>query len=536
MREILHDRKTLKRVFGAVAGAALVLALALVQPFPGLEAQGTVALAILLGAVLWWIFGVLPEYATALLMAGLFVVVVGIPADVVFDTFSSSIWWLLVCAFCLGLGMQRSGLMKRMALGILKVFPRTFRAQAAGLMAASMLTGPFIPSLSAKATMLTPLAMAVSDGMGYQRKGHQANGLFLAMFTGVRNIAPAVISASIIGYAILALLPAETIQRFDMVHWFLAALPWLVVVTLLNYVVLVALYEPRDERAARKAHRVARRAGEWGEDPNEGPNARSNKSSTEGGEDRLAHADSVSASAARAASAEPASASVRVASAEPAKPALHEDLGPMSTAEKRMLAIAVTTVGLWVFEPLHGIPAYAVALFAVVVMIACGELSRRDFREGIAWDTLIFIGVVLGLSPVFVHTGIDTWIVGLCEPLFEALVSNPYALVLGIGAMTVALRFVIVSETAFVNIFMAFMVPLAMQFGVNTWIVGFSVYAMVNPWFAAYQNAVYIAALGSVDSQMTSHPDLAKYCLIYVLICALGLVASVPYWQWMGLL
>lgn len=531
MREILQDKKTLKRLFGAVAGVALALVLALAQPFPGLGAQGTTSLAILLGAVLWWIFGVLPEYATALLMAGLFVVVVGIPADVVFDTFSSSIWWLLVCAFCLGLGMQRSGLMKRMALAILRAFPHTFRAQAAGLMAASMITGPFIPSLSAKAAMLTPLAMAVSDGMGYERKGHQANGLFLAMFTGVRNIAPAVISASIIGYAILALLPAETVQRFDMVHWFLAALPWLIVVTLLNYVVLVALYEPREERAARKMHRAARRAG----GRKEGSNARLKEGPSEGGEDFSPRAGSASASAFATASASTA-ASVQAAPAEAAKPALHEELGPMSAGEKRMLAIAVATVGLWVLEPLHGIPAYAVALLAVVVMIACGELSRRDFREGIAWDTLIFIGIVLGLSPVFIYTGIDVWIVGLCEPLFEALVSNPYALVLGIGAMTVALRFIIVSETAFVNIFMAFMVPLALQFGVNTWIVGFSVYAMVNPWFAPYQNAVYIASLGAVDSKMTSHPDLAKYCLVYVLICALGLVISVPYWQWMGLL
>lgn len=504
MRGVLHDKKALKRLIGAVAGAVLALALALVQPFPGLDAQGASALGILLGAVFWWIFGVLPEYATALLMAGLFVVAVGIPADVVFDTFSTSIWWLLVCAFCLGLGMQRSGLMKRMALGILRIFPRTFRAQAAGLMVASMATGPFIPSLSAKAAMLTPLAMAVSDGMGYKRKGHQANGLFLAMFTGLRNIAPAVISASIIGYAILALLPAETVQRFNMVHWFLAALPWLVVVTVLNYVVLVRLYEPREERAANRARRaLCRETG--------GKGARAARAAEDSGSDDLESGSSE-------------------------KPALHEELGPMSVAEKRMLAIAATTVGLWVLEPLHGIPAYAVALFAVVVMIACGELSRQDFREGIAWDTLIFIGVVLGLSPVFAYTGIDVWIVGLCEPVFEALVSNPYALVLGVGAITVALRFIIVSETAFVNIFMAFMVPLALQFGVSTWIIGFSVYAMVNPWFAAYQNAVYIAALGSVDAQMTSHPDVARYCFVYVLICALGLVVSVPYWQWMGLL
>ena len=502
-----------KKVIGAFLGVAVGVGLSVAQPFAGLDGRATVSLAVLLGAVVWWIADVLPEYVTALLMAALFVTVAGVPANVVFDTFSTSIWWLLVAAFCLGLGMQRSGLVKRMALGILRLFPHTFRAQAAGLMAAAMLTGPFIPSLSAKAAMLTPLSMAVSDGMGYKRKGHQANGLFLAMFTGLRNVGPAVISASIIGYALLGLLPEETAQQFDMIHWFVASIPWLLVVTALNYMALIGLYEPKEERAARRLRKV--------------------RSLGKDAADKVVPSEGVRSQTADPAMGKP---QLQTAAAVAEKPQLHEELGPMSQAEKRMLVIIVATVLMWVFERWHGIPAYAVALIAVVAMVACGELSKRDFREGIAWDTLVFIGVVLGLSPVFTYVGIDMWIVGLCEPIFTALAANPYALVLGIAAMTVALRFVIVSETAFINIFMAFMVPLSVQLGVNAWVVGFAVYSMVNPWFAKYQNAVYIAALGSVDSQMTSHADLARYCVVYVAICAVGLVVSVPYWRWMGLL
>lgn len=461
-----------KQIIGAVVGIALTLGLVALQPFAGLASEATIVIAILAGAIAWWVAGVLPDYVTGIIMAVLFVVWAGVPTEVAFGAFASSMWWLLVAAFCLAHAMRASGLLRRMSLGVLRLFPRTFRAQAAGLMAAGLLVGPFVPSLSAKVSMLEPMALAISDEMGYERKGRQANGLFLAVLVGVRNCAPAVLSGSFLGYVVLGLLPESVQSQFDMAHWLLAALPWLVIVTVLNYVALVARYSPKGE-----GKRTAMR------------------------------------------------------DAAPSQP----QLGPMSHGEKCVLAIMAVTGLLWFTEAWHGIPAFAVALLAVAAMAACGQFKKEDLRGGIAWDVILFVGLVLGLSPSFEYVGANAWVAQMCEPVLMMVAGNPYAIVASVAFITLALRFIVVSETAFINLFLAVAVPLSATLGVNPWIIGFSVYAMVNPWFVGYQNPVYLAAVGSVGDKMTTHGEQALYCGIYVVICLFGLLASVPFWQWLGL-
>lgn len=465
------------RIVGAILGVAVGAAVPLLCPIDGLTFQATCGLGILLGAIIWWICKVLPEYATALLMAVLFMVVADVPTASVFSAFTTSTWWLLLAAFGLGLGMRASGLLKRMALAILKVFPHTYRAQVIGLLVAGTLIGPFVPSMSVKAVMLAPLSMSISDSLGFARKSKPAEGLFLAMFTGIRNVAPAVVSASIIGYAILGLLPADVQAQFDMVHWFLAMLPWFVVVSVLNYAAIMLLYAPRRGKGA------------------------------------TAPADQAAAKGV----------------------IQHEDLGPMSAKEKRMAAIMVCCVVLWVTEPLHAIASHIVALAALVVTIACGIFTKDEFRSGISWDSLVFIGVVFGLSDVFAQLGIDEWIVEMCGPFIQALAGNPFLFVFGIGAITVLLRFLIVSETPFANIFMVFMVPMALGAGINPWVVGATVYAMVSPWFALYQNIIYLTAYYATEGRMVRQAQMARYCAVYLCISMAGLMASVPYWQALGL-
>ena len=124
----------------------------------------------------------------------------------------------------------------------------------------------------------------------------------------------------------------------------------------------------------------------------------------------------------------------------------------------------------------------------------------------------------------------------MAGPAFQALVGNPYLFVIGAALITVALRFIIVSEMAYLNIVMVFLVPLSVSAGVNPWITGFALYSVITPWFALYQSATYLAAFYSVDGPMARHADLAKYCALYTAICMAALIASVPYWQWLGLL
>ena len=480
---------------GCAAAGALVAALLIATcPIPGLSYQATAVLGILIMAIVWWITGVLPEFVTAVVMAVLFVVVAGISVGATFSTFASSTWWLLLSAFTLGVGMKTSGLMRRIALAIVRKFPRTFRCQVIAQLVTGTVLGPLIPSLAVKGAMLAPLAMSIGDELGYERQGKRATGLFAAMLVGIRTVAPTIVSASVTGYALMATLPADVQEQFNMASWFVAALPWLVVVLALNYFLIMGMYG-RGEKAGSSSETV----GAPG-------NAQSFKQSSRGG-----------------------------ANEGDSKP-IPDGLGPLSAVEKRMLAIILMTVVLWATEPFHHISAMAVGLAALVFMFVLKVIDVPAFKSGVNWTSLLFIGIALGVGSVFAEAGLNDWVMQTCGPAFQALAGNPYLLVLGIGVITVVLRFLIVSEVAYLNLLMAFLVPMAASVGVNPWVLGFSAYALVIAWFAKYQSPIYLAAFYAVDGKMAKHSELAKYCGVYLATCLAGLVVCVPYWQWMGLL
>ena len=478
----------------AAAGALAAAVLIATCPIPGLSYQATAVLGILIMAIVWWITGVLPEFVTAVVMAVLFVVVAGISVGATFSTFASSTWWLLLSAFTLGVGMKTSGLMKRIALAIVRKFPRTFRCQVIAQLVTGTVLGPLIPSLAVKGAMLAPLAMNIGDELGYERQGKRATGLFAAMLVGIRTVAPTIVSASVTGYALMATLPADVQEQFNMASWFVAALPWLVVVLVLNYFLIMGIYG-RGEKAASGSETV----GAPG-------NAQSLKQSSRGGTD--------------------------LSDNQP----IPDGLGPLSVVEKRMLAIILVTVVLWATEPFHHVSAMAVGLAALVAMFVLKVIDVPAFKLGVNWTSLLFIGIALGLGSVFAEAGLNDWVMQTCGPAFQALAGNPYLLVLGIGVITVVLRFLIVSEVAYLNLLMAFLVPMAASVGVNPWVLGFSAYALVIAWFAKYQSPIYLAAFYAVDGEMAKHSELAKYCGVYLVTCLMGLAVSVPYWQWMGLL
>ena len=256
-RRVLVKEEAKRRIkLGCAAAGALVAALLITTcPIPGLSYQATAVLGILIMAIVWWITGVLPEFVTAVVMAVLFVVVAGISVGATFSTFASSTWWLLLSAFTLGVGMKTSGLMRRIALAIVRKFPRTFRCQVIAQLVTGTVLGPLIPSLAVKGAMLAPLAMSIGDELGYERQGKHATGLFAAMLVGIRTVAPTIVSASVTGYALMATLPADVQEQFNMASWFVAALPWLVVVLALNYFLIMGMYG-RGEKAGSGSETV----------------------------------------------------------------------------------------------------------------------------------------------------------------------------------------------------------------------------------------------------------------------------------------
>lgn len=462
-----------KKNFAAAAGVVLAGFLC-VLPIPGLDRTGSAALGILAWAIVWWAGHVMPDFATALLMCALYVLVCGVPMETMFSAYAGSSFWLLLASFALSLGINRCGLMKRLALGILRLFPKSFAGQALGLLAAGAVIGPFIPNLSAKAAILAPISLSISDAMGYEHRSKPSAGLFLAMLTGIRSPGPLFISASVLGYAFVGLYPESVAARFDMVHWFLAALPWFLIVSAADFFALLLLYSPRDSK------------------------------------NRSTASESVSDG--------------------------HGKMGSMSRDEKLMLAITLLTMAMWATESVHGIPAALVALTSMCVMMALGLLDGKSFSQGMNWGPLLFVGAATGLAPAFAYLGLDDWIVSVCRPLLGAAGDAPALFLLTVGVVVILVRFVVAAELATVNLLLIFLIPMSLEIGLNPWVSGFAVYCAICPWFFLYQNPVYMTAYAATGGQMLRESEASGYCAVYLSISLAAMALCVPIWFAAGIL
>jgi hypothetical protein len=86
---------------------------------------------------------------------------------------------LLVAAFALGAAIKECGLLERVSIILLRLFPKSFSGQVLGLLAVTTVTSPIIPSKAAKCSILSPLVRGMSEAMGYKNEGREATGLFL---------------------------------------------------------------------------------------------------------------------------------------------------------------------------------------------------------------------------------------------------------------------------------------------------------------------------------------------------------------------
>lgn len=105
-------------------------------------------------------------------------------------------------------------------------------------------------------------------------------------------------------------------------------------------------------------------------------------------------------------------------------PALTHEPGDPSP-ERRMQFIVVVivfflTVGLWMTESLHGIPAPVTAFFPMVAFAATGVLGPHDVRS-LPWDILLLLGGGLALGKAVQVTGLAEWLGNLIPDTWSGI-------------------------------------------------------------------------------------------------------------------
>ncbi len=462
-----------KKFYSEIAAIIIGVIIAFIPPPAGLTTLAMWTLGLLMWAIINWIFNPMPNFVVMLLMCCAWFLLGIVPFETAFGAFAGKTIWLLIGVFGIGAAVTKSGLLGRIALLAMRVFPPNFKGQVMALMASGTLIAPLIPSTMAKVTIAGPMAAGIGQKLGFKPGSKGMGGLFSAMYSGFSLTGPIFISASFFGYMIHALLPTDVQAQFTWTYWFMVMIPWAIVFLIGCFFSIIKLYKPDEETPLPK--------------------------------------DSV-------------------------KKQL-EELGPMSRDEKVTLTILALCVIFWVLESITKIPAAIPAIVGCALLIAFKVISPQDYNTKINWGLITFAGGVMGLATVLSTVGIPAWIGETFGPYMERVTGNPYLFVFTAAIAMFVIRLIIVDHMTAFTLFIVILTPFCLNAGISPWIAGITAYVSVMPWVVYYQNIQFIAAFESAGGEeLIGYKQTIKYCFAYTVVTIIGLLVSVPYWQLLGLI
>lgn len=346
-----------------VAGPLAWLATLLLAAPPGLSEAGWQVAGAALWMACWWLAQPVPLAATALLPVVLLPATGTAGLTATAAHYAHPIIFLFLGGFLVALAIERSGLHRRIALGLLLRLGSRPAALVGGFMAVAAVLSMGI-SNTATTLMLLPVGVSVLAIVG--ARDERGRGLAPALMLGIAYGASLGGTATLVGTPPNALVAAflEESQGIDVgfARWLMMALPPALLMLVLGWLLLT---------------RVA-----WRLDP------------------------------------------APVAGARAAIKARCAELGPMTAGERRVAAVGALVALAWMTRPLleslpglHWLSDTAVALMgALALFLVPLEPGRRaldwEATRGLPWGVLVLVGGGLALAEAIAGSGLGAWLAG----------------------------------------------------------------------------------------------------------------------------
>lgn len=175
-----RSQQIVQRV-GLVAGPVAALCFAMFGA-EGMEPDARAVLAVAILMAFWWVSEALPLGASSLLPMILLPVFTSLSFASVSAPYASNIVYLMMGGMMLGLGLERSGLHRRIALHMLVLVGASPRRLVAAFMGVTALFSMWL-SNSATTMMLAPIGLSVIQGM--REEGREDTGFAAALMLGI---------------------------------------------------------------------------------------------------------------------------------------------------------------------------------------------------------------------------------------------------------------------------------------------------------------------------------------------------------------
>ncbi len=343
-----HMRKTIASwVVPIIVGVGIAI-----SPVPeGLSNQAWYLLAVFLGTIIGFILQPLPIGAIAFISITITQLANILKPSQALAGFGNSSIWLIVAAFLFAKSFIKTGLGRRIAFWLIKKMGTSTLKLAYTIILSDLIISPATPSNAARAGgILFPIVRGLTSAFDSEpNKNPRRVGAFLmqAEYQG-NTITSAMFMTSMAGNPLAILLASQALGiNMSWGTWALAAIvPGLIALAVVPYY-LYKVYPPELKKTP-EAQALAQR--------------------------ELA------------------------------------DMGPMSNSEKMVAVIFIGALLLWSTSNITGIHATVVALLGVSSMLVTRILEWQDvLDEKGAWDTLIWMGTLVGLAGQLAKTGIIDW-------------------------------------------------------------------------------------------------------------------------------
>lgn len=441
-------------------------------PPSGLDRNAMIFLGLMLWAIGNWIINLFPIYATGFIFLAIIVMLGILPFSTAFSTFSGTTFWLLIAIFSIGAAVQKTGLLRRLCLKLLSWFPPTYRGQILAMLTTGCIVAPLMPSTTAKVAIAGSFGTQIAELLGFEPKSKGMHGMWCAMYTGFCLLAPLWLTSTFWSYVVLGMLTEEEAAPFSFGGWFIAMLPWAIIMFVASFFIIQIMYKA------------------------EAPN-------------KLSKED------------------IRKMTA---------DIGPMSREEKITLVVLACCVVLWCLEQVIGISSVVTGLLGMSVLMITNIFTAKDLKNLNWPTMLYFGPVLaiatatkeLGINDWIAASFGDSIGAMIANPVVMVLVVGVliqllhFILVSGVSCISILLAVLLpFLEAAGINPWFAGITMLCMA---QPWYLRYE-----------NGNTIYAFTAAGGDEKLDWNATV-PYCLVYHLVCLAALVISVGYWNVIGLM
>ncbi len=438
----------------------------------GLSVEAAIFTALLAAAVVLWIFSLVDEFVPAL-VAVVAALFIGLaPANVALGGFASPSLLLLLGVYALSAVIGSSGLSYRLILRLLLRLPDKPFWHQVTLLGSGYALSPLMPSANARLSLLTPVFRDMAAGLKLPPRGPAITGLLAAMFGGALLFSPMMATSKSSNIAALTFLPPQAQAEFSGVFWLVAAAVAALGMTAAHLLVLPRLFPSGSQVPLPRAEMRQKVA----------------------------------------------------------------DLGPLRPAEWVAAGSFVFFLVGSATVPWHHVKPPYLAGCVLLGLLVTGTLLRKDFQRQLDWPMIFFLLGIDSMMRIMGYLGLEAALARAMRHAFDMVDGRIGLFILATLGVTLLVRLVL-PVTAGMLTTVVILLPVATAQGIHPWICVFCAAVFSDIAFFRHQGTnglLQIRADGLLAE--ADERGFLRYNMLMNGARVAVVYASIPWWEWLGLL